>query len=315
MTSVAWLAATSAAGVTSAARRLFPMAWQSVDDFVAGWISGASGVFVTQPIDFVLTRLQAGGAAASTPLLGEGITGLWRGVFPLLATVPLNSALLFYGYGVGVRIAERGESDSGGSKALAPIFLGGCAGGFVQSFLQSPVELVKVRSSILADAPVLPKHAVVPPSDPHPPSAAESDLRMYLRQVRLQLAAAGEAKSSGAVVADLLRSAPAGFFSRGLTATLWRDTLPHGVWFTSYEWAKRTLTARAAAAEHQPPTTTTAGGGSSAAAPPKLSRLEQMGAGGFAAFVAWVFGYPPDLLKTRCAGHADRRTRSDPSRY
>jgi solute carrier family 25 carnitine/acylcarnitine transporter 20/29 len=53
--------------------------------------------------------------------------------------VPLQNALLFMGYGVGERMSGTAE----GSASILPIFLGGCVGGFVQSFVVAPAELLK----------------------------------------------------------------------------------------------------------------------------------------------------------------------------
>jgi len=232
---------------------------ENADDFVAGWASGVVGLLVTQPIDYVLTRLQSGDATFAGPQR-HGIWAMWRGVTPLVATVPINNAMLMYGYGVGKSWASRESAGSGGINSMWPIFLGGCAGGFVQSFLQSPVELVKVR---------------------------------------LQLAARAEAPSTAALTLSLLRPTGRGIegtaavspvvpplLSKGLLATLLRDVVPHGVWFTSYEWSKRILEQRA--------TTDTD------IEPPQLSIMAQLSAGSFAAFAAWIVGYPADLLKTRC---------------
>ena len=237
---------------------------ENADDFVAGWVSGVAGLMATQPIDYVLTRLQSGSAAQAGEATGgmRGLVGMWRGVMPLVATVPLNNAMLMYGYGVG-----KGWSEKGNSHSYWPIFLGGCAGGFVQSFLQSPVELLKVR---------------------------------------LQLAAAGEAPSTGALTLSLLRNDGGGaaalaapvlppLLSKGLTATLLRDVAPHGVWFTSYEWSKRSLERRAAAADPAVAAAAAAKG-----EPPPLSTAAQLAAGSYAAFAAWMVGYPADLIKTRC---------------
>ena len=228
---------------------------ENVDDFIAGWASGVAGLALTQPVDFVLTRMQTGRPAAA-----EGsLLGMFRGAMPLFATVPLNNAMLMYGYGIGKSISEsRGES------SLLPIFIGGCAGGFAQSFLQSPVELLKVR---------------------------------------LQLAASGQQPSTSALTLELLRpstgasSAPAAttvvppLLSRGLYATLLRDVVPHGVWFLSYDWAKRKLEQRAAAALPS---------ARLPAEPPPLGAVEQLSAGAYAAVAAWVVGYPADVIKTRC---------------
>ena len=141
----------------------------NVDDFLAGWVSGVAGLLLTQPIDYVLTRLQSGRAAPPTAATPSGALSLWRGIGPLVATVPLNSAMLMYGYGVG-KGWSKAQDGGNGTSSLWPVFLGGCAGGFVQSFLQSPVELLKVR---------------------------------------LQLAAAGEAPSASAQMLELLRPATA----------------------------------------------------------------------------------------------------------
>ena len=224
---------------------------ENVDDFVAGWASGVAGLFVTQPVDYVLTRLQSGSACSDAGGL-RGLVGMWRGIMPLVATVPVNNAMLMYGYGVGKSFAEK-DGTAKSETSLWPIFLGGCAGGFVQSFLQSPVELVKVR---------------------------------------LQLATMGEVPSTAALTYSLLNVQT---FFRGLNATLLRDVVPHGVWFTSYEWSKRKLEQRALDANTAAGIATDA----TAAAPP-LGAAEQLSAGAFAAFAAWVVGYPADLLKTRC---------------
>ena len=215
---------------------------QNLDDFLAGWLSGVAGLALTQPVDFILTRLQSSGCAKSAAGANEGLISMFRGAMPLFATVPLNNAMLMYGYGVGKSFGE-----AKGGSTLLPVFIGGCAGGFVQSFLQSPVELVKVR---------------------------------------LQLAAVGQSPSTGALTMQLLRD---GLGSKGLHATLLRDVVPHGVWFSAYEWSKQTLERRAAAAQIV-----------STAEPPPLSAAAQLSAGAFAATAAWVVGYPADVIKTRC---------------
>jgi len=50
----------------------------------------------------------------------------------------MQNAMLFVGYGFGERL-----SGVTGGNSLAPVFLGGCAGGFVQSFVVAPAELLK----------------------------------------------------------------------------------------------------------------------------------------------------------------------------
>ena len=245
---------------------------ENADDFVAGWASGVAGLMATQPIDYVLTRLQSGSAANAQNATGlRGLVGMWRGVMPLVATVPINNAMLMYGYGVGKGVAERENAGKAGDSSLWPIFLGGCAGGFVQSFLQSPVELVKVRLQLATLGEV--------------PSTSALTLSL-LRPGTAGAAEAGATSAAAPLVPPLLY--------KGLTATFLRDVIPHGVWFTSYEMAKRSLEKRAAA--NDPVAAAKAAQGET----PQLSSAAQLAAGAWAAFAAWVVGYPADLLKTRC---------------
>lgn len=112
-------------------------------DFTAGWCSGAVAVVALQPLDTVLTRWQAGLLRSS--LVAEtrawtsslGLAALWRGSSPMISAVPMQNALLMSGYGVGQKYA--------GDSKLTGIFIGGCTGGVLQSFLMSPVELFKIK--------------------------------------------------------------------------------------------------------------------------------------------------------------------------
>ena len=63
--------------------------------------------------------------------------------------------------------------------------------------------------------------------------------------------------------------------TRGLHATFHRDVIPHGVWFLVYDRCKRTY---------------------------GDDGLATMASGAVAAAVAWVVGYPADVLKTRIQG-------------
>jgi solute carrier family 25 carnitine/acylcarnitine transporter 20/29 len=123
-------------------------------DFVAGWCSGAAAVVVCQPVDTVLTRYQAGsaliGAQGSTNsatniargLVSQaGIKSFWRGSYAMIGAVPFQNALLMSGYGLGKRLSSE-------ENVIWGAFGGGCTGGVVQSFLMSPVELIKVRQQI-----------------------------------------------------------------------------------------------------------------------------------------------------------------------
>lgn len=172
-------------------------------DFLAGWCSGAAAVVAIQPVDTVLTRLQAGRQVAAVNTYSAarglvntvGVGSLWRGSSAMIGAVPLQNALLMGGYGMGKRITSESEDD----EKLAAVFVGGCVGGVLQSFLMSPVELVKVRQQVHVEQSAL---------------------------------AAGQRAVQSVVQNNAWR---------GLGATLLRDGIPHGVWFASYEACKNYL--------------------------------------------------------------------------
>lgn len=125
-------------------------------DFVAGWCSGGVAVIACHPVDTVLTRLQAGVSVIQTAngkspdnlllrptgvardLLSQaGIQSLWRGSSAMISAVPMQNALLMSGYGAGKRWSE--ERNLTKNHVLWGVFVGGCSGGVLQSFLMSPV--------------------------------------------------------------------------------------------------------------------------------------------------------------------------------
>lgn len=126
-------------------------------DFIAGWCSGGAAVIACQPIDTILTRLQAGAfshsqvsassshgspfnprSAAKGLVSNFGMSSLWRGSSAMISAVPLQNALLMSGYGIGKRWSEKNTPD----KVYLGVFWGGCCGGVLQSFLMSPVSIV-----------------------------------------------------------------------------------------------------------------------------------------------------------------------------
>ena len=179
-------------------------------------------VVACQPLDTVLTRYQAGFKAMSTNTAatsnGEliaglrgitrefGVLALWRGSSPMIGVVPFQNALLMGGYGIGKQYSES-DRFRGTHGVLFPVFVGGCVGGILQSFLVSPLEWIKVS-----------------------------------QQTRLQSSAAS-IQATTTTTASLARELVhnKALWNRGLAATLLRDGFPHGVWFASYEYSKTEL--------------------------------------------------------------------------
>ncbi|KAG7336588.1 mitochondrial carrier protein [Nitzschia inconspicua] len=266
----------------------FSEAWV---DFIAGWAGGAAAVILCQPMDTVLTRLQAGTSAAaklatsSAPrssitssssalaaqsitrnmISSSGVTSLWRGASPMISAVPFQNSLLMGGYGIGKQWAEANEevtsatshdgTSTNNNNRLLPVFVGGCTGGVVQSFLMSPVEWVKVQTQVVA-------------------GAGGSEARATAWHATQQL----------------LRPS---IMTCGLTATLLRDGIPHGVWFVSYEWCKNVLDAKNVTSDDD-------NNNAMAVASETHRQLTiPLVSGAFAATMAWGVGYPFDIIKTR----------------
>lgn len=180
-----------------------------VIDLMAGWASGGISVVCSQPIDTVLTRVQASKVdmirprSASTYHItkhfigNNGIASLWRGSSAMIGAIPFQNAIMMAGYGYGKRWSENHNPDN----VLLGVFIGGCTGGIAQSFLMSPVELIKVNQQVVGRSL---------------PSATNM------------------------LVSDVA-SREMNIAWRGLGATLLRDGLPHGIWFASYDYTKDRL--------------------------------------------------------------------------
>ncbi len=124
-------------------------------DTIAGAVAGGVSVVVSQPVDMVLTRFQHATCGTSPSSLARGLWAegglrtFWRGAGPLVWCVPLQNAMLFAGYGAGERWGGAEEAAPGGGggvpPTLLPVFVGGCVGGLLQSFVVSPVEMIKIH--------------------------------------------------------------------------------------------------------------------------------------------------------------------------
>jgi solute carrier family 25 carnitine/acylcarnitine transporter 20/29 len=172
-------------------------------DFIAGWGSGAVSVLMCQPVDTVLTRFQANASTSTSSvalqdtkymLNHNGFKSLWRGSSAMISAVPMQSAMLMGGYGVGKKWSESSGSNS---NIYMSVFVGGCCGGIAQSFLMSPVELMKVNQQVNVSK-----------------STRDAGMELVHGLSRLAIHQTSASSSSW----------------RGLNATLLRDGIPHGVW-------------------------------------------------------------------------------------
>ncbi|XP_021945495.1 mitochondrial basic amino acids transporter [Folsomia candida] len=123
-------------------------------DFLAGCVGGAAGVIVGHPLDTVKVRLQIQSSdnikykgtfdCLRTIVKHEGSRGLYKGISSPLFGVAGVNALIFGVYG-SLRPYVHGEPGHG---ALWAHFAAGSVSGAVQSFIASPMELVKTRMQV-----------------------------------------------------------------------------------------------------------------------------------------------------------------------
>ncbi|KAI9885271.1 MAG: DNA-dependent ATPase protein rad54 [Watsoniomyces obsoletus] len=116
-------------------------------DFWAGYISGAAGIIIGNPLDLIKVRMQAGVVNSISTGSGtfESIGALVRGSpAPVLGYGALN-ALLFVSYNRTLTLL--GEDFAHPSHALK-IWTAGAIGGLASWVVSAPTELVKCRAQM-----------------------------------------------------------------------------------------------------------------------------------------------------------------------
>ncbi|RMZ52865.1 hypothetical protein APUTEX25_000984 [Auxenochlorella protothecoides] len=245
----------------------------STRDFLAGGVSGLSGVVAGQPLDNVRIRQQqrqgGGGAGAAPPtrgrqiLAGEGPRALFRGMAYPLLTSALQNALVFQTYGAACRClgAEADGVDPGAESALplGRVAAAGAAAGFLQTAVCTPVELLKIRLQLQTAARGSPGYV----------GALDQALRIW----------------RGQGISGL-------YLGAGMTAA--RDVPSFAAYFCTFEAVRRACESSGSVAA--PPTST-------ADALPGHGCV--LAAGAAAGLAAWLAVYPLDVVKSRLQAHAD----------
>lgn len=122
-------------------------------DFWSGYISGAVGILIGNPLDLIKVRLQASSSAPLTPSSYarqfQTTTSLVTGTAaPILGYGALN-ALLFVSYN---RTEAALDAAFSGKRSLWSTWLAGAAGGLATWAVSTPTELVKCRAQTAAPA-------------------------------------------------------------------------------------------------------------------------------------------------------------------
>ncbi|KAF2174143.1 hypothetical protein M409DRAFT_49012 [Zasmidium cellare ATCC 36951] len=172
-------------------------------DFWSGYVSGAVGILVGNPLDIFKTKLQAGSihsppqtttTTASQTSPHSRWTSFARGsAAPILGYGALNG-LLFYTYNRSLSFLSPGDTPPN----AAAIWTSGALGGLATFVVSAPTELVKCRAQV-----------------------------------------ASPAKSSWEVTRDLWRKAGVRGLYLGGGVTSVRDAVGYGFYFWSYELTKR----------------------------------------------------------------------------
>ncbi|KAM6924212.1 solute carrier family 25 member 48 [Xenentodon cancila] len=123
-----------------------------VDDFVAGWIGGASSVVVGHPLDTVKTRLQAGKGYQTTLdciltiYRKETVAGFFKGMsFPLASVTLYNSAVFGFFSNTQRLISKYRYGDGRHRCGMLDLTVASMLTGLVSVSLGAPVDLVKIR--------------------------------------------------------------------------------------------------------------------------------------------------------------------------
>ncbi|KAK3273285.1 hypothetical protein CYMTET_18466 [Cymbomonas tetramitiformis] len=237
-----------------------------VRELLAGGGAGAGGIVVGHPLDTLKVRLQtqrglySGAMSCFTQIVTkEGPLSLYRGVSAPVLTATATNALMFGGYGAGLRLQGLSRDDQ---TSIFAAFIAGCTGGFLQCLTVTPVELVKCRLQV----------------------DRSSGRQLY--QGPLDCAK------------KILQEHGVRGLFRGWWATVWRDTPSSGLYFVSYEIVKEQLSKFSGKCEALEMLTAGGFAGiAKFMANPSMAHFYL--AAPAAGTLSWATAYPIDVVKSR----------------
>ncbi|KAG5185388.1 solute carrier family 25 member 45-like protein, partial [Tribonema minus] len=182
--------------------------------FAAGLTSGCAGILVGQPFDTVKVRLQTAPLGAySGPLRclrdtvhKEGVTALFKGLGPPLASAPIVNAIAFAAYVQASKVSRVREPQL--RLTTQEVFVAGAFAGACQTVVVLPTENIKTKLQVN--------------------TYARSTLKLQYK---------------GAIdcATQLVRTQGLRSLLAGGTATVWREVPAYGIYFSVYEQVKALL--------------------------------------------------------------------------
>lgn len=228
-------------------------------DFWAGYVSGAVGILVGNPLDLIKVRLQASptiSAQGTTPYAATArsssrftnpfttASSLIRGAAaPILGYGALN-ALLFVTYNQSLALLSKSDMPASAPvrPSLISTFLAGTIGGLITVVVSAPTELIKCRAQLSATS-----------------------------------------ASSYVIASSIVRAEGFRGLYHGGVVTAMRDSIGYGFYFWSYELGTRTLQNMKVQGFSDD----------------NMEVAKVLLCGGIAGVVTWASVFPLDVIKTR----------------
>jgi len=125
----------------------------AIRDAAAGAIGGVMGIIAGQPQDKIKARLQldpdklrykSSLDCTRQIVKAEGVLSLWRGLSPPVISVLIQNSIVFGTYSLTCAILRKKQE----KLSIPEVAFAGGFGGFVQSFVISPLELAKIRVQV-----------------------------------------------------------------------------------------------------------------------------------------------------------------------
>ncbi|XP_031443298.1 solute carrier family 25 member 48 [Clupea harengus] len=255
-----------------------------LEDFLAGWIGGASSVIVGHPLDTVKTRLQAGKGYKNTLhcvltiYRKETISGFFKGLsFPLASITVYNSVVFGFFSNTQRLISKYRYGDGRHPSGMLDLTMASMLTGLMSVSLGAPVDLVKIRLQMQTQPKPLLAESF------HLAGSGNGSGSIPMHSVHLQAQAQPTYRGPIHCISSILQTEGVQGLYRGAGAMLLRDVPGYTLYFIPYTLLRSWLSPEGSASPH-----------------PCSIWL----AGGLAGSISWVTATPADVVKSRLQADA-----------